>query len=658
MFGQETMGGVGRNVSGRLLRVDSLAPWGLILGAWLAMHPYMGVNHDAVLYSVSALKELNAGDYAGDFFFAAGTQFDFTVFPLVFATAVDFLGLSLANQVLLIAAHGLFLCAAALFLRQVFQGGGIWLGLLLVVALPNEYGGLGILSYAEPFLTPRPFGEAFGLFALWGLLAGRYALCVAALGLSLAMHPLMALPAIGVICVYLILIDRRWLYAAVALVAGFAGLGFAGLSPFDALYLRFDSAWLDTVVQRSRFLFMHQWSVADWAGLLLDLALLTLAAVITTGQVRRLFIAILVAGVVGIVASAIGTDLLGNLLLTQVQPWRIGWLLSIAGNAALALALFHFYCRVERTPPATFVASLLIVLMAIQMTEHFVPFNAVFAAVVGIPAMVAAVAVSRGRTVWFPKLTRHLALGLAIGLLVLAVFVAASVVYKLQRSFGVHSSPMFDLAHTAVLLITATVCLGAAWLSLQVPALLRSPAMWGLVLILVVVGGASWDRRDAWDRMIDQPSPAMAELSSLVPPTASVYWEEGIRLLWLAMRRSSYVSNPQSAGAVFDQTLAREFALRRSVIAPLRTREAMPAFQLAAIDNLRHQRPGLPDVKTVCTHPAGPDVIVLLLPVPELAATVWSSPVPLTVIWRLDSVPVPEAVRNFYIYDCAKISAS
>ena len=55
---------------------------------WLWTHRYFGIQHDGLFYAVQALARITPEAYAGDVFFAFGSQDDYSLFSRLYATLI------------------------------------------------------------------------------------------------------------------------------------------------------------------------------------------------------------------------------------------------------------------------------------------------------------------------------------------------------------------------------------------------------------------------------------------------------------------------------------------------------------------------------------------------------------------------------------------
>lgn len=311
----------------------------LLLGAcWLVAHPHMGLWHDARLYAIDALARLNPGVFHRDLFLTNGSQGQFTVFPHIFAKLIVLAGLE--HAALLVALAGKLLWLAALFLlaRAMMPRPTLWLlGMVLVMGYPAFYDSYKVFSYGESFATPRIFAEALTLLALaaW-LKAYRLAALILAL-IAGVLHPLMALPG-GMLLTLLYFKSTRYGFAALAafaiLAIGAASLLATGL--YGRLFEVFDPDWFDAVVLRNPYVFLDQWSAVAFGRVLFLCVVLGLMARESGSRLQPLARAMLVATIALMALSWLGAGVWKNVLLTQLQLWRVLWLAQIVALLMLA----------------------------------------------------------------------------------------------------------------------------------------------------------------------------------------------------------------------------------------------------------------------------------------------------------------------------------
>lgn len=160
-----------------------VSPALLVLGAWLACNPYLGIVHDARLYVAQVLRTLHPDVFDSDLFFAFGSQDDFSLFSRLFAPLIAYFGTSAASLLIVALGHALWLSgAAALALRLAPDRAAAVAGLVLLAVMPSFYGGWEVFSFGEGFATPRLLAEGIALWALWALADRRLATAAARSG--------------------------------------------------------------------------------------------------------------------------------------------------------------------------------------------------------------------------------------------------------------------------------------------------------------------------------------------------------------------------------------------------------------------------------------------------------------------------------------------
>src|SRR5580692_3942969 len=140
--------------------VLALAALGFIVAAvWILQRPYRGLNHDSVLYALSALARLHPM-LTHDVFLRFGSQDSYTVFGPLFAAAVRALDLEPAAALLTLLGQIAFFVAGWALARRVMSARLALLAVGLLISLPSDYGALQDFNYIEGFLTPRQMAEA------------------------------------------------------------------------------------------------------------------------------------------------------------------------------------------------------------------------------------------------------------------------------------------------------------------------------------------------------------------------------------------------------------------------------------------------------------------------------------------------------------------
>jgi hypothetical protein len=202
----------------------------------------------------------------------------------------------------------------------------------------------GGFGYGEAYVTARLYAESVVMLGL-SLLAARPLAAVALLVAAAALHPLMALPGLAIAFVYLALERPIWWAVMAAGVAVAAALGAAGIAPFSNLLRTIDPEWFAIIDIRSPHTLLHNWPADAFTDIGVTVAL-GLAALVLAGPAHRRFLtATLVVGVGGLVLTFIGGDVLHNVFVVEIQPWRSMWLLQIVARICVPLVFAAILAR-------------------------------------------------------------------------------------------------------------------------------------------------------------------------------------------------------------------------------------------------------------------------------------------------------------------------
>jgi hypothetical protein len=520
-----------------------------VLALFLLARPYSGILHDARLYVGYALAALHPGYLAEDMVLAEKGQSGFTVFPALLVFVVEMFGSSLGAKLVSLAALVLWLGAAAALVMTLSQGRTRWVMLIFVAVLPAHYACYEVFSYAEAMAVPRPFAEAFVLLALALLVAGRKLAALAPLAVAVLFHPIMALPGLAV-WYWLTFFDaqervaRPVVGAVVGLVA-LAGLTLAallGVAVADRLFTVVDPIWRDILMTRSPYLFMSAWPLTDWSRLIVQAVTLAIAASLVTGRARSMFIAVAAVALGGVLVSLLFGDVLGSLLVLQVQPWRATWLLAVFAAAGLGLCAVGLWR--QGAPARTTLA-----VLVLAWIESDVPLPALAAAAL---ALTLTYLPRRPATDY-----RHVALvawgvagACAVLYLGMHLYAFALLVSDLPGRGG-----GLELAGDLNLLAIPACLLAVLWANARSDSWIFA-AVAGLSLALMFAAMLVWDDRTNWAVATDRfgPDPALAEIVAARP--GEVLWIGGGFATWSQAARPNWASRLQGASNVFSRPLA------------------------------------------------------------------------------------------------------
>lgn len=567
------MNGLQRNL--RAVSSTSVLAWAflsLAIGVWWAAKPYRAFEHDALYYMAEALSRSGLANFSRDLFFRYGSQGEFTPLMAPYASLVAWLGVHVSAWIVTVAGKLAWLVAGWCLARALARTSAqACLALSLVLVLPSFYPSADIFNYGESFATPRLVSEALALLGLAATVAGRRWWGGALVFMAFVAHPLMGAPACAG---FLMMVHaakaevRPWRRAVVVLglgmVLALAGAAL-GVHPLDRLFARYDQAWWDVVALRNDYALVQNWSVPSLMQLAAQCVFLGLAAAMSRAgsAARTLAQSLLIVALVGLAAWLFGCAS-RNVLLVQLQPWRVlwltQWLTPILWVAAFPAA-WRSWTPSDHTLAALVAAGLLVS-----------PLGTVVLALVA------------GLLVWAPEqVARHvpaqrqrlLAFGI-LGTVLLMRLVSLPDLAAISRLTTTYQYPWVQaLANEPAPWVTAgwaLLHLGSRW---SVP-LRFAKAACGVSIGLALLSFGSWLAQG--ERLAHAEEPWAAELRQRLPADAVVYSTEPFPTLWLDLRRAQYADTIHGASALFnrDQALEVERRLRRLSVIGLSNWPANP----------------------------------------------------------------------------------
>jgi hypothetical protein len=524
------------------------------LTTWALSHSYVGIFHDAGLYTLQALAHLRPETLSADVFLKFGSQDRFTIFSPLYASAGRLLGVESAAALLTLLFQIALLLGAWVLARAVMPFSMALLGLAVLLAIPGDYGADRIFTCIEPFLTPRMAAEALVLAGLAAALSEVKPLAVALVITAALFHPIMAMAGVSALyCLYLG--ARRPNMATALAIVGLTALALAAFAMPRGPWGRFDPEWLTLVEDRSPYLFLAHWQLDDWSRAAVSAAtLLTGIGVLPNPAARTLSKIAMVTGLSGTALTLLACDLLHLVLFTQLQPWRWQWLATVV--AALLLPEIVRILWGRSTSGRT--TGLLLLAAWIFASNPY-----------ALAAAVAAL-MSQGFLHRFkPSEARWVLLG-AFGMLGLAC------AWRLASNLEFTDAHYFD--PTIPLWIRRTMSFahdGAAPVAIIALAwwLARSRRGQPGLMVLAVLASAgcaallpqtlrSWTAREFTSQHVAQ----FADLRQHIPPRSEVFWPESPVAVWMLLDRPSYLSVIQTSGMVFSRGSARELKRRAEAL--------------------------------------------------------------------------------------------
>lgn len=621
-----------------LSSLDRIPRWLGFIAAFsllLLRQPYRGVRHDATLYAGQALSHRFPNLATADFFFAGGSQDQFTLFTRLLEVMTAHLGMASADF-LLLAASRVIAVWAFWSMTEGWPVSRRWLALLCVAGLSHMFGAGHIFQVLEPFVSARSMAEPLAFVALALLLRDRLGWAIAALLLSLVCHPLVGIPAAIVGWFYLIAKDRRWAWAALALVP-VVGLAWAGISPFDRLRLQFDAEWFGVISVMNTHVFLSRWDGWDWLLLVSNVAVLLVSLHGEQGPLARLSRASLAATAVLFAVTFVGADLFGNVLITQLQLWRVQSVMHMMFVLWLPTLLLRLWQRnlMGRIAALALVGAITAVTQGVMNSWVLMVWAT------------ATWAMSMRGTTLSPAIMRVAFGATVLAVVGLLVFIAYGVTYEinmhLQGTAIRHPASLpFHLAASGVTLFVILLAgaarpgpAGRAFTAVLVAAL--AVALW------------QWDQRTPWSRYLEAEHPAPHPFEAAIPPTAQVWWEEGdLAPVWLLLHRPSFAAQGQYSGLLFS----RQASLTGAARAPLmfdanRLTERCRMIENSVLVRLDASACALSREALVsfCTRPG---------PHPDFVVTSAHLDLPPVATWRFDPRDGSRPL-DYALYDCAKV---
>lgn len=625
----------------------------LLLPVLLLMMPHKGIIHDARLYVFDILNIARPGILANDFLAVSGTQNQYTLYPYLAAPLFDVLSPWAATSVVFILGQAIWFSGLIALVAKFAEDEKVaFFGLLSALLLPAAYFGFSVLSYGEPFATPRLFVEGLTFWALWCFFRRAYAISGLMVLAALALHPIMGLIAAALIVALLLQESRRWWWIfAAAGVAGIALVTISGLVPLERITATLEGDWLRVVQARASYLYLSEWPLKDWTRIALAVSITVPLAALYSGWRRRLVVAAWMVAGAGLVLSFVGADLLYNVLLSQVQTNRTVWFVYLLGNVGLGVVIGRMYQKSEEDGDAFF----FLYLGAWTVAHLLWPVPGLL---IGLIASGLAYLRATDKIAGLPSLFRRLVYLLsAIMFVWLLIFrVKFWLLPGNRRDFLPDTDAFMGIAgftHVELVFVILLV-FAAVRLRWRVPA----PATKALLVLLTVWSVFVWDRRSDHERGLEGAY-AVSALRDQIPQGAQVYWEGDVKGAWYLLRRPSFFSGTQGAGAVFSRALGEEFWRRSRIVHDLDGVDYVDIWrpfasprEFAASRRVDRQLT-LDDLTAVCSRAPQLDFMVLTRLVGDAYIATWLPPAHDTV-GGVPAIPaeLPPTQARF-LYRCA-----
>lgn len=536
-------------------------PWLMVwvMATWWLSREFFGPDdHDGIFYSGEALRRLWPHLFAGDIFFQGTTQGNYSVFGLIYAQLIHLFDLHPAALLMSWGGRLLWIigaCALTLQLTHSLTAPHRLAALALLMLLPSTYDGIGFFKFGEAVVSSRNWAEGFILLAVSQAIRGRRWVAWVSAGTALAFHPLMALP--GMVIVWSLHAPRWRNAVGITGILLILAAGFGGLDPFQRLFMTFDTAWWQVISSRNTYITLATWPLPRITSVLAMLALCGYVAwVEKTPLFRRLAKAIGLLILLDLFLWILGIHF-RNVLLTQLQLWRVLWLGQLLVPALWVRTLRPW--ENWQTPDWIHALLVMAALIGLSWSIHLcmllglsVTHPKIRTLLLTRPPLARACVLASVAPLFltlpaiYPEIVIHLFL-----------FSQTSAAFPTLLTF--FQEPIATLPTLALL----------AWLTEKTP--FRAPIR---AAIACGLAGCSWYAMAHQWQETHQPVPNVQSIQAIVPPGAVVYWDQGLIHTWLVLNRASYASFQQGAGAIFSRQLTIEITRRLNFIAEMGIQES------------------------------------------------------------------------------------
>jgi hypothetical protein len=531
----------------------------LLVTSWALMHHY-ALAGDGELYAVQAMARINP-QLNSDIYLSATSQDKYTLFSPLYAWTIRLLGLQQAGAALFAVCTFSLIAAGWVIARSLWNERTAWLAAGMLVIAASNYGAYGVFQYAESYLTARTMSEALVVASLAAYFRGFAKLAWGIAASSMFIHPLMTLP--GVLFLGCLSVPLR--HSLMCVAAGLAMTVLiviaASISHFHSNYLTVVSGpWLEMVRERSQFLFLRYWKIADWeahARVLLCLMLSTQCAV--DSRVRRLGAAAFLVGAVGLIVAWIAGTFGPVAILLQGQAWRWFWVTAFT----TVLMLIPTAIRLWKEGGCGAVCAVLLI-----ASWTFPPVNGAYLAAT---AMVLWTVRSRVRppTQYFLKMAAY---AIVAAMLIWAAADIWSVctnrpVIKTDEPLLIERLRSIWALQMPVLLLVA---LANRWIRfVRTPYV---PVACTALLLAVCAFAIPGTFKQIGSLGTSGEIDAFLDWRAIIPPTENVLIvpkRNSAAFLWFSLQRPSYLTVNQSAGVVFSPITSLEIRRRAEVLLPI-----------------------------------------------------------------------------------------
>jgi hypothetical protein len=546
-------------------------------------------------------------------------QSAFSLFPTLARNLVALLGASRAAEIIGVLGCLCWLAAALALAFRLAQGRAAWLLAIIVCGMSTAYGDR-VFFFAESLALPRPFAEAAVLAAVAAYIANLRALATGLICIGLLIHPIMALSGLGVLAI-VALGAWRALAGAAALLLLSAILGWAGMPVFDRLLIRMDHEWLGLILQSSPHMFPTLWHSRSFGILIIQAATLVMAASLTSGRIRCVFIASLIVGIGGVVVAAALGDIWPSLLVVQAQVWRSTWLTAVLAHFAYAICIARLWSKEAPLQNARVILALLTFGWFFEGGFLVIAAAAMLALLLRFRPSETPIAPRFVVTVWMVVICAILVSYTSIANPYLRFISALPAGWFVGVIFGLRGN-----------LAALPVCvLAALWFHGTWRFRYRTAVGLCSGLALIVGAALLWSSRPLAAADMEEIDPPPEFASVLNEQPGEVLWVDAKSEAWQILRRPQWASVSQSFSAVFSRQLAMawreraQFLLDNGLVASNAFAQWRWADESAILDVTR------PALARLCARADAPVAVIFPLErghpsKRDIPAAIWNLP--------------------------------
>jgi len=541
---------------------------------WFLSHPYWGVWHDAMVYTLMALHWDNPTAFAHDPWFMFGSQDRYTIFSPLYAGLISLLGVEKAALWGTVAEGMLYVISCWILCRALPLKTGKYLVFLLLVSTQvvycaNNHSYFGPLRISETFITSRNLAITLSLISLSAMFNGKKSLAFGGAFLSMAFHPLMGGWILLLLLVFVMNLSTRtvWLLCifGVYIVGGFAffNIGIFKLMTADwAQHVRNTSGIVFPKVEEQQYLGFY---IAGYS-------LLHFAGHFGMTMLRQWYKWIMAISFSATLLFWFCSTHAPSALIMQLQLWRANWLALIF----VIIAIIDLAGRAWMGGNPRRLISLTLGMIFLFTSWGTLPFFMVCGSFPVQSLRFARFLLHRYHKYFWQGLKVVLVVLLALWLG--EVFLLANIVGKTFSTIGtgvrsfngtISSLQNISMKDIKYILMGIGFTGGKGGLALTMWILLasrfRTLTAVGVLILTLIVAPGMWDTQALRDNKFSFLD--YKKFKMLIKPGDTVYWQQRPLTVYFSLHTANYVSNLSLVGLVFSEAKTKEVVRRLQRIA-------------------------------------------------------------------------------------------